>query len=248
MAFMTHWRALEKLDRSACVKWHARFFTLVSDSRPVERLEPALQIAKAIDGSWHQIWPVPPRARRPVGAADGDDEEANEEDIGSGVVLAVEDAALCAEDAVDVFLAGVTSEEHPGDVASGHDAPGVAIASCEFKWGKISYYANKNFECVCNHPRHVVDGQRCRLTRTSDASDTMAAQGRPLGLMAAWLTHADRSEERVDHRNPFCILAFSVEERQHAREALALVVGSAALFACERERRPDEPLEPSGIA
>ena len=68
------------------------------------------------------------------------------------------------------------------------------------------------------------------------------SQGRPLGLLAAWLAHGAMCGRKEDHWNkdqwP------SLEERSAHRELLALVPGSDTLFAAERPQRPGEGPEP----
>ena len=52
--------------------------------------------------------------------------------------------------------------------------------------GRITYYPRrKTFYAVCEY--HKYSDQPCRLTRKSTANDEKIGQGRPLGLMTAWL-------------------------------------------------------------
>jgi len=105
--------------------------------------------------------------------------------------------------------------------------------------GCIKYYIqSSSFVAECS--RHH---GRCRLTRTSNASTCKRAQGRPLGLMAAWL--ADHMvQNREDHCNTLYVaMAYSHELRLQKRLEL---VGRARLEAFERPRDAsrDEPEEP----
>lgn len=100
--------------------------------------------------------------------------------------------------------------------------------------GHISFYAKgSRFQATCTQVGHV----RCRLTRTGNTSDRRAAQGRPVGLMCAWLGHLCAP---TDHRNTFLVKSFGHDARREARHVARAMAGSSALEACERARRPDE--------
>lgn len=108
--------------------------------------------------------------------------------------------------------------------------------------GFIAYYdKGKRFQATCTQQGHV----RCRLTRTSNESASRGAQGRPVGLMAAWLGHKCGPDE---HRNPFLVHSFGHGDRLAARRLLRQAPGGDALQACERVRRADEAdSEPEGV-
>ena len=110
-----------------------------------------------------------------------------------------------------------------------------AIATVGLEGGDIRYYRKGDFTATCRfHPG-------CILTRTS-MPGRRPAQGRPLGLLAAWLSL--RPESKAEHFNranwP------DAARRQAARVELSHVFGSAELFACERPRRDGEGVEPDG--
>lgn len=92
---------------------------------------------------------------------------------------------------------------------------------------------------------------RCRLTRTCVASEDNPAQGRPLGLMAAWLLweHVEfEPADREEHGNIFSVLSLSAQSRRTARDKLKTMEFADSLFKHERERRLGEPEEPDGFA
>jgi hypothetical protein len=123
---------------------------------------------------------------------------------------------------------------------------------CDVEGGTVRAYPLTNiFEATCNLARHTGGGQRpCRLTRTSKGSlaPMREFQGRPAGLMAAWLKAGCRQEvvSREDHQNPFLISLISHEDRVIGREAIMATLNGDVLCSCERAPRPGEPTEPEG--
>ena len=93
------------------------------------------------------------------------------------------------------------------------------------------------FVVECGNPAH----DRCRLTRTAGgaAHSGRSGQGRPYGLLAAWLRAPTASLET----NMFAYTSPSRGERQIARRSLATDVDGRALLAAERARRGDESSE-----
>ena len=85
------------------------------------------------------------------------------------------------------------------------------------------------------------------MTRASHENANPAAfpaQGRPLGLMAAWLkcAHYDFVETADDHHAMVAMMTRG--DRQDARAELLLAHNGAALATREREKRGDEEDEP----
>lgn len=118
-----------------------------------------------------------------------------------------------------------------------------------FSGGSITFYPNKNraggrFQAKCGIIEH---GDRCRLTRTSNPparSRRNLAQGRPLGLLAAWLemgTVVDNQEEHLAMA-AFVLLG----DRTRCRQELLESPGGRALAAHERAQRAGEGEEPDG--
>ena len=91
--------------------------------------------------------------------------------------------------------------------------------------------------------------EQCRATRTSQAparpSDRNRGQGRPLGLLAAWLDIAAQCVSPADHKSR--IVEISRADREKARIELKGISGSQDLFTHERARRDEEPEEPKFI-
>ena len=115
----------------------------------------------------------------------------------------------------------------------------VELTVCVGK-GKLTYYRkSKRFAAYCRCDDHV----GCRIMRPSwhGFND---AQGRPLGLMYAWLEMGDPeySENEVDHK----MLSFMVgyEKRCNARERLKLMGPIAQeLLSFENPANGLEPIE-----
>lgn len=115
--------------------------------------------------------------------------------------------------------------------------------------GKITYYSHDGrFEAICRVHQEELCKSRCRLTRTSVASDRRRDQGRPLGLMMAWLEdNQARPDGRNSHVMPlFVKTAYSFQRRKAYRAFLRTLSNGPALLACERAQRDDESSEPEG--
>ena len=76
------------------------------------------------------------------------------------------------------------------------------------------------FEATCTRSQEHLEC-RCRLTRTSWKSDVIGreAQGRPLGLLAAWLLD-DIEVTREEHVDTFYVLGLTSPQRLVGREFL----------------------------
>ena len=105
-----------------------------------------------------------------------------------------------------------------------------------------------NFTATCNNPLHG----KCVLTRKSEAyrraakSDNMAAKGRPLGFMSAWLDMG-RHKPSKDHDWDTANYP-DFHTRLVARLALSTASGGSDLLDKEREPRDGEGDEPTGFA
>jgi hypothetical protein len=128
--------------------------------------------------------------------------------------------------------------------AAGGAAPSgrrAAVGHVELRYGLVRCYTGFAVaECSEHHGR-------CRLTRVLHASSlpSRRAQGRPLGLMAAWLEAAPLATSAEEHKE----LAKSLEkvERREARASLRERPGAAALFALERGQRDSSDSEPDAV-
>lgn len=111
--------------------------------------------------------------------------------------------------------------------------------------GLLRFYHNLNqFTATCTHPGHA----RCVLTRSS-LEGRRSFQGRPLGLLTAWLQWAE-TDVSCDTKDCHWDTARwpTLAARQNARRFLWSVPGGPALMACERNRRAEEPEEPFDAA
>lgn len=105
--------------------------------------------------------------------------------------------------------------------------------------GELRYYQRINrFQARCTNPAH---GSQCRKERVAQGG-RKAAQGRPLGFLAAWLAQGALHADQEEHQNIAASIAFDV--RAAAREALRNTDGSAELFSAERPLRAGETDEP----
>ena len=90
----------------------------------------------------------------------------------------------------------------------------------------------------------------CRRTRTvkppaSSRGRAQAAQGRPLGLLKAWLDLASDYASAAEHS---ALCRPSLQQRQAARASLLASEGGAEFSRdYEREKGPDEDDEPPGM-
>ena len=113
---------------------------------------------------------------------------------------------------------------------------GMADAAVFLENGKISFYEKGNrFECTCfRHPK-------CVLTRTGAYNARRKGQGRPVGLMAAWLEFNDHAAmaSAEDHKNPFLVQGISKQARLAARRRLRAAEGPD-IEARERGRTASE--------
>lgn len=117
--------------------------------------------------------------------------------------------------------------------------------------GKLSYYPHdQRFEAVCRRHQAAPDvatgssGVLCRLTRTGRANARRPAQGRPCGLMMAWLHVAAEVADRTCHCDAFFVGSISREARRAARAMLSELPNGALLLQCERALRAGEDSEP----
>ena len=92
--------------------------------------------------------------------------------------------------------------------------------------GKVTWYRQGLFTCLCQNPNH----QKCILSRSSRPG-RKPAQGRPLGLMAAWLEKGMTLPDKASHWGPLGWPTF--EERSTARRALMQMASAVPLLAEE---------------
>lgn len=75
---------------------------------------------------------------------------------------------------------------------------------------------------------------------------TRSAQGRPIGLMAAWLEAGNELAlgSAEEHKNQFFVMSLSRQVRQAARQRLRAMPGGVGLLSCERLPSAGEGSEP----
>ena len=114
--------------------------------------------------------------------------------------------------------------------------------------GKLRFYRHeKHIVAVCTNPEH----RDCRMTRTLEEAPRIgkpgsksAGQGRPLGLMVAWLRKQfDYSTQQAHLKS----CKPDLESRQEARRELREMPHGEQFLGYERALRPGEPEEPEAI-
>ena len=175
-------------------------------------------------------------------------------------------AAQAASSSTDQILEPAASSAPPPPPAA-HDAADApeegdelqalpreaGLSACRFYSGAITFYPSKTtagagrFQANCGQPE--LHGRRCRLTRTCAAAvrrNGNQAQGRPLGLLAAWLQAGALLETAEEHAA--AVGGLRREDRQAARLELLATENGPELAEHERPARPGEPDEPEGLA
>ena len=88
------------------------------------------------------------------------------------------------------------------------------------------------------------------MERSAKISDVPGreGQGRPLGLLMAFLKQGPHQPSKDAHKDRYVIAALTKEERVAARTELeALDPGPPRIFDYERPRRPTEDTEPDSV-
>lgn len=111
--------------------------------------------------------------------------------------------------------------------------------------------STQQFSAHCNFPSH---GRLCRLRRTVKASTRNDAQGRPGGLLLAWVANAELYSSLEEHQAAGQKGTVEWQEwaqfehRARHRQAMRGKPVSAALQGNERARLAGEGEEPVGFA
>ncbi|CAK0867423.1 unnamed protein product, partial [Prorocentrum cordatum] len=121
-----------------------------------------------------------------------------------------------------------------------HEGPRGHAVELRVPGGVLKMYGDR-FVAECRGWGHP----GCSLQRTWRGSErpSRAGQGRPLGLLRAWLAHARHSPDMSGWGHVH-LLRPSLEQRQAARAALEAMPEAAPFLAMERAQRPGEPAEP----
>ena len=120
----------------------------------------------------------------------------------------------------------------------------MGLIKCLHNGGEVAFHSStQRFQATCGNPEH---GTGCRLTRTAKAGTRFAnpGQGRPLGLMLAWLEQ-NQQDLRVSHRVD---IDFSHARRKALRQLLKQDVLGRVLLGKERETLDGEDSEPEYIS
>ena len=140
------------------------------------------------------------------------------------------------EPPIDEGVAGEPPLPAPGAAQPRTDAEVVV----EVEGGVLRYYSAGYFTATCQELTHG----KCVLTRTAHPG-RRRAQGRPLGLLTAWLAagheHASKQAHWCRARWP------DFEARFAARVDLANQAGGQELLARERPQEPGEAEEPDAV-
>lgn len=163
----------------------------------------------------------------------------------------------------DCVADGCETEFYPFDLSSGDAAAEVVdpaaspsgdvagdIVTLHVRGGRISFHPSKgDVEAVCNDDRHK-GGARCVITRQcaryKRETGELVRGGRPLGLMAAWLSRGCDGAciSKDSHRELIAHISF--EERYAGRLEIASLPGYDILAGKERGNMDDSefPFEP----
>ena len=129
----------------------------------------------------------------------------------------------------------------PGPVLS--LSPDGSVCRAQFPVGCLVAYGNtKNMVAECTTPGH---GSKCHLTRTLTRGHR-AGQGRPLGLLLAWLHDPSIHEESRTRKEGWCRPAF--DERAAHRMSFAAAPGAEEMLRRERSPSRGEGEEPGYVA
>lgn len=149
---------------------------------------------------------------------------------------------VSAASAADVGAGGC--DDGGGVAGDGGDGSGddhnTADFRCRVPNGRIFFYEDRGFECICRVH------EDCVKTRTHrGGKGRPKAQGRPLGYLIYWLSVAHDFLDKESHFKA----ATPLEYRQTARELARLTVhGFEDMEDKERPRRHDEENEPIKVS
>ena len=120
-------------------------------------------------------------------------------------------------------------------------------------WSETGNTINAHCErdCHVRRPDPVLGtpAQCCHTDRSRMASDRRRGQGRPVGLLIAWLQCQDKYVDKASHQAMKIFLAGKggLERRRAARAWLKAQPGFEHVFALERPKRDGEDSEPEVV-
>lgn len=125
---------------------------------------------------------------------------------------------------------------------------GAADFTVHLEFGSIRFYFSR-LEMVahCGNPAH---GKRCRLSRSVQASAATSriGQGRPVGLLGAWLMAGQQDQNLTTHEAHVRMRPLpDLDSRRSARLLVAGRPDGLELLAFERPQRDGEPEEPESV-
>ena len=122
------------------------------------------------------------------------------------------------------------------DVVPARQLRARAERRLEVLGGVLTFYNRGLFTATCSNPAHG----KCVLSRTSEPGGR-AAQGRPLGLMSAWLFIGQDLPSKRSHWDQEAWPNY--ETRAYHREQLEAIEGGLEMLACERPQEAGEGAE-----
>jgi hypothetical protein len=162
------------------------------------------------------------------------------------------DASSVPDDVVDSARGSEPPVPIPAEVVEGaphasrHKAmkdDALSIAG----FGEIRYnMAQENMSAVCKDVRH---GKDCRRVRTCHGPSRVnvknSGQGRPIGILVAWLMEGHRHADCAAHKAAMAEITH--EMRVAARLVFSDLPGSAEMASLERSLNPGEANEPANV-
>ena len=136
--------------------------------------------------------------------------------------------------------------ERPAAKPATRDAPDGAAAAkaatrdaaelvVQLPSGDIRYYRKGNhFVATCRCEKHQDQDVSCSRKRTANPPRNRSGQGRPLGLLAAWLEAGPQLDSQAAHVHMQEDISF--EQRKAARARLLALPNAQRLLEFEREQ------------
>ena len=142
--------------------------------------------------------------------------------------------------------AAASSDAAPDAAADTQDAPQnrrihvPAQVVFDVPGGKLTFYSKGYITATCSNPRHG----KCVMSRSTLVGRALG-QGRPLGLMKAWLQLGRTCPSKEAHWDKS--LWPDLAARRLARVELETMDGALDILGCERPQRPGEGSEPDVV-
>ena len=190
----------------------------------------------------------------PDDGADAEDEYSPESPMMDPIEIAEDSPSPSPADPFDSDVEAKPSDEpdgksveyeptEPDEDPDGELYDGEEVVTVQYlEYGTLIFYPSVgDFYAVCK-----AHGHRCRMVRTSAGSDNKPSQGRPLGLLAAWLERGPFDDAITDMESHKKVMnKIDYEARSDARNFIRTLPSGITLLRCERRRIGDEPAEPT---